>query len=237
MIRCNDGYFGEECQTNYDDIIKTQNSNMIRFQEKIISQCFVLLITFILDAILLFKSRLLSACILMFVSFILIMIAFISCSRAKNNKANRRNLLTAKSSITNGRIPKSPLTAHVNNKSEVQQSSSMPSVRVINNHPMLTKESLGMVEHDNNDDMYTNSNGYCNSTKRDNRCFPMRINHTGDYNFVKKPDHLILSEGYLEFYQPDVESGLIRPLTLRTETPKSSRNSNRFHLPKPVNPN
>lgn len=165
------------------------------------------------------------------------MIAAIACSRARNNKAKRRNLLPENSSITNGRIQKSPLITHVNHEPEIQHSSSMPLVRVINNHSILTQEPLAIIGDDNNDNMFKTSNGYCNSTERDNRHFSIKVNHTEDRNFITKSDQLILSEGYLEFYQPDIESGLIRPLNLRADTSKPSRTSGRLHSSKPVNLN
>jgi hypothetical protein len=58
-------------------------------------------------------------------------------------------------------------------------------------------------------------------------------------NAETNSNHLILSEGYLEFYQPDAESGLIRPLTLRKDTPKHYTKyvsfHNRFLSPRSVN--
>jgi hypothetical protein len=58
---------------------------------------------------------------------------------------------------------------------------------------------------------------------------------TEELNVETTSNHLVLSDGYLEFYQPDAESGLIRPLTLRTDTPKHYTKyvsfHNRSHVP------
>jgi ABC-type multidrug transport system fused ATPase/permease subunit len=66
-----------------------------------------------------------------------------------------------------------------------------------------------------------------------------KLNKTEELNIETKTNHLILSDGYLEFYQPDAESGLIRPLTIRTDTSKHyTKNvsfNNRFLLPRSVN--
>jgi hypothetical protein len=65
------------------------------------------------------------------------------------------------------------------------------------------------------------------------------VNKTEELNSETKTNHLILSEGYLEFYQPDAESGLIRPLTTRPDTPKHYTKCvsfhNRFLLPRSIN--
>ena len=65
---------------------------------------------------------------------------------------------------------------------------------------------------------------------------PKSLPKIEEINTETKTNHLILSEGYLEFYQPDAESGLLRPLTLRTDTSKHYKKyvsfHNRFVLPR-----
>ncbi len=95
----------------------------------------------------------------------------------------------------------------INGKNHEQSISSSPIVRII------TKES---------------------STETDDY-ISKKLNKTEELNIETKTNHLILSDGHLEFYQPDAESGLIRPLTIRTDTPKYVSFNNRFLLPRSVN--
>ncbi|CAF4015717.1 unnamed protein product [Rotaria sordida] len=193
---CDNQYMGDECEINYDDIIKKQNNE-----------------------ILLFKSRLLTGSILILISFILILITIISYFHARNKKFKRKNRSISSKSIINGKISKSQFIEQIN-KSEIQQSLSIPIVRIINNRSILKKESLTTDNNNDDDDEYRNSNGYCNSTKINKECFSLKMNNIEESNFQTSTNGLILSEDYLEFYQPDVQSGLIRPLTIRTNTPK-----------------
>jgi len=59
------------------------------------------------------------------------------------------------------------------------------------------------------------------------------MNKTEEIDFETKTNHLILSEGYLEFYQPDAESGLIRPLSIRKDI--SPRYTKYFSSRTPIN--
>ncbi|UJR31474.1 hypothetical protein I4U23_018963 [Adineta vaga] len=63
---CDSQYFGEQCETNHDDIIKKQDS-----------------------VILLFKSRFLAGFILALIGFCLILIALVSWFLARNNRQQR----------------------------------------------------------------------------------------------------------------------------------------------------
>ncbi|CAF1145491.1 unnamed protein product [Adineta ricciae] len=63
---CDSQYFGERCETNYDDVIKKQDS-----------------------AILLFKSRFLAGFILVLIGFCLLLIVLVSWLLARNNKQQR----------------------------------------------------------------------------------------------------------------------------------------------------
>ena len=158
LIRCDNHYFGDQCERNYDDIIQKQNSKMIN--SRISSEfCF-----FLLDTILLFKSRFLAGCILFLVGFLFLVIVFISCVLSK--------------------------TKRTPSKTEINRQQSP--IRV------ATKEST------------TETDESPRKTETIN-------------------NHLISSDGYLENYQPDVESGLIRPLNLRKDTPKLYTKCVSFH--------
>lgn len=74
---------------------------------------------------------------------------------------------------------------------------STPIARIVNNRLVTTKETSTTTDDNEN------SNDYHES-----------FNRTKENNFETKTNHLILSEGYLEFYHPDAESGLIRPLSI-----------------------
>jgi hypothetical protein len=97
---------------------------------------------------------------------------------------------------------------------KIEQSLTPPVVRIV------TKESSTTT--DNNEEH-----------------FSLKMNKTEELNIETKNNQLILSEGYLEFYQPDTESGLIRPLTIRTDTPKNYTKyvsfNNPFLLPRSIN--
>jgi len=56
-----------------------------------------------------------------------------------------------------------------------------------------------------------------------------KLNKTEELNIETKTNHLILSDDH------DSESGLIRPLTIRTDIPKYVSFNNRFLLPRSVN--
>ncbi|CAF4997500.1 unnamed protein product, partial [Rotaria socialis] len=66
---CKEPYFGEQCETTYDDIKQKQDA-----------------------AILLFKSRFLAGCILFSVGFLLVLIVFVSWFLARNNRQQRKKL-------------------------------------------------------------------------------------------------------------------------------------------------
>ena len=177
-----------------------------------------------LDAILLFKSRFLAGCIIIIVGLILLLIAFISCFLARNNKSKREKVLISKPNVK-----------------EIQQkvSSSPPPLTVqivTKNRSILTKESSTATD---DDETRTNLNGYCVTSEINTEQYPLKTNKTTQFDSESKANHLILSEGYLEFYQPDAESGLIRPLNIRTDIPKRHTkyvsSPNRFLLPRPVN--
>ncbi|CAF2718857.1 unnamed protein product [Rotaria sp. Silwood2] len=191
---CDNRYIGNECETNYDDIIKKQNND-----------------------ILLFKSRLLTSGILILIGFVIILIAIISYFYARHKKIKQKKCSTSKR-IINGKILESQLIEPIN-KPEIQQSLSIPIVRIINNRSILMKESTTTTTTDNDNNEYKNSNGFCSLTKTNEECFPLNMNNTEESNFQSSRNGLILSKGYLEFYQPDAQSGLIRPLTIRTNTP------------------
>ncbi|CAF3720803.1 unnamed protein product [Rotaria sp. Silwood1] len=188
---CNKQYIGEECETNYDDIIRKQNNE-----------------------ILLFKSRLLTGCILILICFIIILISIISYFNVKNNKIKQKNCSTSKS-ITNRKILKSQLIEQIN-KSELQQSLSIPLVRMINNRSILMKDSAAATTTTIDNDEYKNSNGYCGSIRADEEFFSLKMNNTNESNIPISTNNLILSKDYLEYYQPDSQSGLIRPLNIHT---------------------
>lgn len=182
MIRCDNRYFGEQCETNYDDIINKQNSKMIKNRKQKYSNEMI----FVLDTILLFKSRFLAGCILFLIGFILLLIAFLSCILARTNQKS------SKTTIHNKMEQPSPIARKI-----------------------TTKET---------------------STETDDYNISTKINKIEEINNDTKTNHLILSEGYLEFYQPDAESGLIRPLRIRSDTPehysKDISFHNRFVLPR-----
>jgi hypothetical protein len=215
LIRCDNRYFGEQCETNSDDIIKKQYSKMIELSEMKMN-------LFFSDAILLLKSRFLAGCILILAGVILILIAFISCFLARNNKTQREKISITKSVINN-----------TNTKSIQPSVSSLPNVRTVNNRSILTNELSTATDDDKN------LNGYCISREIDGEQFPLKTNKIEQINSESKSNHLILSEGYLEFYQPDAESGLIRPLNIQADIPKRHTkyvsSPHRFLLPRPVN--
>ncbi|CAF5207255.1 unnamed protein product, partial [Rotaria magnacalcarata] len=66
---CKDPYFGEQCETNYDDIKQKHDA-----------------------AILLFKSRFLAGCILVSIGFLLVLLVFVSWFLARNNRQQRKKL-------------------------------------------------------------------------------------------------------------------------------------------------
>ena len=169
---------------------------------------------FILDTIVLFKSRFLAGCILILIVFILIVVAFISCILSRNNQTKREKILTLKP-VINEAMEKI-------NKPEVQQSSLLPAARIINTRSILTKESSTATD---DDIVYKKkSNDYFMSRKIDAGHITLKMNKN-----ETDTNHLILSQGYLEFYQPDAKSGLIRPLTIRTDTPKRYTKSVSYH--------
>jgi hypothetical protein len=124
---------------------------------------------------------------------------------------------------------------------EIQQKVSSPppptAVRIVTkNRSILTKESSTATDDNEN---CKNLNGYCVTSEINTEQFPLKTNKTSQVDSESKANHLILSQGYLEFYQPDAESGLIRPLNIRTDIPKRHTkyvlSPNRFLLPRPVN--
>jgi hypothetical protein len=164
-----------------------------------------------LEAFLLFKSRFLTSSVLILIGFILIFIAFISCYFVRNTKTKH---------ITKTTIPNAQVIEQ-RNQPEIQQKFSSPIPRIENNRLVLKKEFSTATDDDEDD--YT-SNGYCVS---------LNMNKTEEMDFETKTNHLILSEGYLEFYQPDAESGLIRPLSIRKDM--SPRYTKYFSSRTPIN--
>lgn len=105
MRRCDKEYFGDQCQTSYDEIVKKQDSDSKL--RRLFS--FLLLLFFVhfnLDAILLFKSRFLAGFILVLVGVLLIFLALLSWYLARNNQQKSRKAQEIPSSSS----PPSPLT-------------------------------------------------------------------------------------------------------------------------------
>jgi hypothetical protein len=119
---------------------------------------------------------------------------FFSFLLARKNKTKRECIPTPKP-IMNGSIR----SVEQITKPEIQQILSPPIVRIENNRSIFTKESSTETDDEHLNNIYQSNE---------------------HFNLETKSNHLILSEGYLEFYQPDAESGLIRPLTKRADAPK-----------------
>ncbi|CAF0904543.1 unnamed protein product [Adineta steineri] len=208
---CNNQYFGERCETNYDDILKKQN-----------------------NAFHLFKSRFLTGSILILIAFILLLIAFLSCFLTINNRTKEKKKLTSKLIINHNKKSKSQIIEQIN-KPQIQKTLSSPIIQIVNNRSVLTNKSTTS----NNNLNFKNLNGYYVPRKMDEECYSLKIDQIEDINYETKTNHLILSEGYLEFYQPDAESGLIRPLTIPKDIPKRytkyAPSQHRFLLPRPIN--
>ncbi|CAF5186924.1 unnamed protein product [Rotaria magnacalcarata] len=224
---CDHQFIGEHCEINSDDIIKKQN-----------------------NAIHLLKSRILAGGILTLFGFISISIALISCFHARR-KRKKRNNLTVLRRITNGKTLQNELIEHIN-KSQAQQSLSTPIVRLVNARPILRKQSA-IIASDNYDDEDNhhhrrhhhhhhhhhhdkNSNGCSRSI--DEKYNSLKMNNIKESSFETNTHNLILSEGYLEYYRPDAQSGLIRPLSKRADSSKRHKkyisSRNRLHASRSV---
>ncbi|CAF0879133.1 unnamed protein product [Adineta steineri] len=208
---CNNQYFGERCETNYDDILKKQN-----------------------NAFHLFKSRFLTGSILILMAFILLLIAFLSCFLTINNRTKEKKKLTSKLIINHNKKSKSQIIEQIN-KPQIQKTLSSPIIQIVNNRSVSTNKSITS----NNNLNFKNLNGYYVPRNTNEECYSLKIDQIEDINYETKTNHLILSEGYLEFYQPDAESGLIRPLTIPKDIPKRytkyAPSQHRFLLPRPIN--
>lgn len=99
---CDNRYFGDQCETNYDDIIKKQDS-----------------------AILLFKSRFLAGCILVFIGLLLVLIALLSWFLARYNREQRKKFRTR---LPGKMSPEKPLISPVKEVlSSIQNKTTIPS--------------------------------------------------------------------------------------------------------------
>lgn len=167
------------------------------------------------DTILLFKSRLLAGGILILIFVILLFISCISCIHTRNKdkkRRQRRRQRPVSKTITNGTVPKPESVERLN---QTQQSVPMPIIHRENHRPILTKDSATITTNCNND------------------CCSLKMNNIRDSNIeTTTTNDLILSEGYLEFYRPDAQSGLIRPLAMYKNSTKYQRkfipSQNRF---------
>ncbi|UJR15206.1 hypothetical protein I4U23_002165 [Adineta vaga] len=195
---CDSRYFGEQCETDYDEMMAKQY-----------------------DIFLLFKSRFLTGTILILITFLLLFIAFVSCFLAKYKQMKRKEILRAKLSQKNIQRISEQRT-----KMDRQKTLSLPQMPVGHHRTQFNKHSLSMINEKNM------SNDY------HKEYLPLNIHQIQDLNSKSPVNRLILSESYLDFYQPDAESGLIQPLTQRKDLPKRhtqyTSSQNRFLLPRPI---
>ncbi|CAF3741406.1 unnamed protein product [Rotaria socialis] len=205
---CDNQFTGERCEINYGDIIKKQNNTIHVIKYWVLVGGILIL------------------------GFIFILLALIACFYARRKRIKRNNLTVSKR-ITNGKTLKNELIEHIN-KSQTQQSLSMPIVRLVNDRSILRKQSalIASDNYDDEDDGHyqheKNSNGCSRSI--DEECNALNMNNIRESSFETTTHNLILSEGYLESDRPDAQSGLIRPLSKRADSSKrhkkyiSSRN-------------
>ncbi|CAF2806786.1 unnamed protein product [Rotaria sp. Silwood2] len=261
---CDNRYFGEQCETNYDDIIKKQDS-----------------------AILLFQSRFLAGCILFSVAFLLLLLAAVSWFLARNNRKQQKKLKkkllikkstekplvipakeTNPSTKINGTIPSStpieqinkprtppppPATVHISHLPGVEKNPLIhPIIRQTNMPAVLTRESSIATDDDDDDgDGIYSYLRHCQTlppvpTKIDEEYeerFSLKMNKSEEHglgyltNGINN-NELSLSHSYVDFYQPDHQTGLIKPLNIRKDPPerytKYVSSYSKFVLPRPV---
>ncbi|CAF4736185.1 unnamed protein product [Rotaria sp. Silwood1] len=263
---CDNRYFGEQCETSYDDIIKKQDS-----------------------AILLFQSRFLAGCILFSIGFVLLLIAIISWFLARNNRQQqqklRKKLLAKKSTEKpliippketnpsteiNGTIPSSTPIEQINklpSRTPPPQASThisrlpilekkpliRPFIRQPNMPTALTRES-SIATDDDDDDDGDGINSFLRHyqtlppvpTKIDEEYeerFSLKMNKSEELglgyltNGTNNNEH-IFSHSYVDYYQPNNQTGLIKPLNIRKDQPqrytKYVSSYSKFVLPRPV---
>lgn len=161
LFRCDNRYFGEHCETNYDDIVKKQDSKWrVREETTLCSRSISAFVS--LDAILLFKSRFLAGCILVLIGFLLLLIALLSWFLARNNRRQQQQRNKVKqppasakplipptkekvrpAETSNGRLPAPPAIEPIA-KSSTPPPSTLPAATLIrlSNSPTPEKRSL-----------------------------------------------------------------------------------------------
>ncbi|CAF3698673.1 unnamed protein product [Rotaria socialis] len=264
---CKEPYFGEQCETTYDDIKQKQDA-----------------------AILLFKSRFLAGCILFSVGFLLVLIVFVSWFLARNNRQQRKKLekkllektsaekplivpakenkpstgnnvtipsLTTTEPITKPSTPPSPLppsaNVHISPPSILEKNPLIhSSIRPANVSTTLTREPSTATDDDDDDGDGLNSflrhyqtlPPVPTTVNEDyEERFSLRMNKSEELglgyltNGTSTNEPAIL-HSYANFYQPDQQTGLIKPLDLRKDPPqrytKYVSSYSKFVLPRPV---
>ncbi|CAF0966327.1 unnamed protein product [Adineta steineri] len=260
---CDKQYFGEQCETNYDDLIKNQDS-----------------------AILLFKSRFLAGFILALIGFFLLSIALLSWFLAKNNEQKRKKLpdkisvekplitppITEKisSTETNGIIPApssidqkhkqsppppspAPVTAtHISHSPMIDRKSiTPPLIQRPFIQKTVTRESSTGTEDDDEDNLTNYLRHYqtlppvpTTIDEEYEERFSFKMNKSEELglgslmNGTNDINNRVISQGHVELYQPDNQTGLIKPLNIGKDQPqrytKYVSSYSKFVLPRPV---
>ncbi|CAF1653920.1 unnamed protein product [Adineta ricciae] len=148
------------------------------------------------NTLLLFKSRFLTGTILLLVVCSLIFIGFISCFLSKYNQAKQKQISRAKLLRQTARRKTELLEQPL--RIDQHRTASLPHMQVGNDRNQCMKHSSTM----------------------ENNYLSLKTHQIDEINLDSKMNHLILPRDYLDFYQPDVESGLIRPLTIEKDVSK-----------------
>ena len=167
----------------------------------------------LVDTILLFKSRFLTGCILSLIVLILFLIA-ISCCSLLRNRSNKR--LSEKSMI-NGSRHTSPSMEQIR-KSEITTRSSPSIVPLVPHRSVFSPDSSTGTDEGNSNDF--------SLPRKFDEDDSLRLSKSDEFHRHPRVNQLVYPDDSLEFCSPNVQSGLIRPLSLRTDQPM--RYSNRL---------